>query len=185
MRTRDLTKGNIIKTRPRAFHDCKSSIQDVLTIGRTDNLCSLGTLRNGLTQPFTEPISQRERKEAHETTMPLNLDPTLSSLINPSRDNFFPEQRRGSQWSKSYNMKVRLGLSSSRVLSKRLTHIAIGTSISTSSSSSPRTIFVSTRQSLSQVCTFCRSLFITRFVDSTFRAFFYSNNRSLPRVVPC
>ena len=41
-------------------------------------------------------ISQREKK-AHETTMPLNLDPILSSLINPSRDNFLPEQRRGSQ----------------------------------------------------------------------------------------
>lgn len=96
MKTRDLTKGNIVQTRPRAFHDCKSSIQDVLAIRWTDNLCSLGTLRNGLTQPFTEPFL-RERRGAHETTIPLNLDPTLSSLINPSRDNFFPEHRRGSQ----------------------------------------------------------------------------------------
>ena len=66
MRTRDLTKGNIVQTRPRAFHDCKSSIQDVLAIRRTDNLCSLGTLRNGLTQPSTEPISQREKGSSRD-----------------------------------------------------------------------------------------------------------------------
>ena len=41
------------------------------------------------------------QERTHDTTIPLNLDPILSSLINPNRDNFLPEQRRGSQWSKS------------------------------------------------------------------------------------
>jgi len=33
--------------------------------------------------------------------MPRNRDPTLSSLMRPRRASFLPEQRRGSQWSKS------------------------------------------------------------------------------------
>lgn len=46
---------------------------------------------------------EQKKGDAYETTIPRNRDPTLSSLIRPRRASFFPEQRRGSQWLKSYS----------------------------------------------------------------------------------
>ena len=49
---------------------------------------------------------REQKRNAYETTMPRNRDPTLSSLMRPRRASFLPEQRRGSQWLKSWSEVV-------------------------------------------------------------------------------
>lgn len=54
----------------------------------------------GLEDTFSTALiemSRDSKPNTHETTIPLNRDPTFNSLISPRRDSFFPEQRRGSQ----------------------------------------------------------------------------------------
>ena len=66
---------------------------------RSDGLMTCLPL--GLQSRSTLVVEELLKPITHETTIPRNRAPTRSTLIRPSRESFFPEQRFGSQWSKS------------------------------------------------------------------------------------
>jgi hypothetical protein len=89
-------------------------MQDKFAIGWTDHLGPLWSVGKRLNKYYfiSKPsviegrnsmmgqelqTNKGRQADAHETTIPLNRDPTLSSLIKPSRASFLPEHRRGSQ----------------------------------------------------------------------------------------
>lgn len=130
VRTCDFRKRDIVQTRPGALDDCDSVLRHDLSVRRADDYRTFrpaGHHRNYSAcmnakaktngakaqcarrrrirreTPNRNPSARAKtaRGSAHETTIPRKRVPTRSSLMSPRRASFLPEQRRGSQWSKS------------------------------------------------------------------------------------
>lgn len=65
-----------------------------------------GKVPFGLQAALRRIVGHRVDARTYDRTMPRNRWPTLRSAISPARASFFPEQRRGSHWSKSWHMFV-------------------------------------------------------------------------------